>query len=126
MHRILRPEERPLHVLRGIQTKYPRVRTEFHLVFNQDESLSLHEDPSWHQQEYANISTRKPTPQLIEVNPNGTAKTGRVLRFNLTGLIQQDNDRQKPGVPIKVGSQFAAVGPPPNILLSAVSIIQLI
>ena len=122
MHRFLRPDERPLHVLRGIQAKFPRIRTEFHLTFNQEESLSLHEDPSWQQRNYVNISARKPTPQLIEVNPNGTAKTGRVLRFNLTGLIEHDGDVQKPGTPIKVGSQFAAVGPPPNILLSAVSV----
>ncbi|CDS43666.1 myeloid:lymphoid or mixed lineage leukemia [Echinococcus multilocularis] len=117
--RILRTEERPLHILWSIQAKFPRVRTEFHLVLHQDESLSLHEDASSRQQDYANISVRRPAPQLVEVNPNGTAKVGKVLRFNLTGLVQQGGGRQKAGVPIKVGSQFASVGPPPNIVLSA-------
>ncbi|KAH9277536.1 Afadin [Echinococcus granulosus] len=117
--RILRTEERPLHILRSIQAKFPRVRTEFYLILHQDESLSLHEDASSQQQDYANISVKRPAPQLVEVNPNGTAKVGKVLRFNLTGLVQQGGGRQKAGVPIKVGSQFASVGPPPNIVLSA-------
>ncbi|VDK40090.1 unnamed protein product, partial [Taenia asiatica] len=118
-HRMLRPEERPLHILRSIQAKYPGIRTEFHLTLQQDESLSLHEDMSSQQQDYVNIPVKRPTPQLVEVNPNGTAKVGKVLRFNLTGLVQQGSGRQKAGAPIKVGSQFSSVGPPPNIVLSA-------
>lgn len=72
------------------------------------------------QPDYVNISIKKSTPQLVEVNPNGTAKTGRVLRFNLSSLASDEGERSKAGAPIKVGSQFASVGPPPNIILSAV------
>ncbi|KAM7532954.1 hypothetical protein Aperf_G00000122408 [Anoplocephala perfoliata] len=118
-HRILRPGERPLHILRSIQTKFPRIRCQFQLVLQHNESLSLQEEVISPQPDYVNVSVKKPTPQLIEVNPNGTAKTGRVLRFNLSGLLGEEGERSKAGVPIKMGSQFASVGPPPNILLSA-------
>lgn len=107
--------------MRSIQAKFPEIRTEFHLALQQDESLSLHEAASPQQQDYVNIPVKRPTPQLVEVNPNGTAKVGKVLRFNLTGLVQQGGGRRGAGVPIKVGSQFSSVGPPPNIVLSAVS-----
>ncbi|VDM30521.1 unnamed protein product [Hydatigera taeniaeformis] len=116
---ILRPEERPLHILQSIQAKFPQIRTEFHLVSRQNGSISPQEDNTSLQRDYVNISVKRPTPQLVEVNPDGSAKFGKVLRFNLTGLVQQGCGRQNAGVPIKVGSQFASVGPPPNIVLSA-------
>lgn len=66
---------------------------------------------------------KSPIPQLIEVTPNGDVKkTGKALKFSLVGLLQPDRDRLKGGTPIKVGSQFSAVGPPPNIALSTVSV----
>ncbi len=124
-HRYLRPDERPLHLIRAIQSKYPSIKTELQLTFHQDDSLSLHES-SGQEQEYVNVAARpkRSTPQLIEVNPNGSAKTGKVLQFNLVGLIQPEKDRQKGGTPIKVGSQFSSVGPPPNIALSSVSLLR--
>ncbi|VDL56152.1 unnamed protein product [Hymenolepis diminuta] len=118
-HRILRPDERPLHILRNIQAKFPRIRSQFHLVLHQDESLSLQEELISTQPDYVNVKVRKPAPQLVEVNPNETAKTGRVLKFNLSSLVGENGEGNKNRAPIKVGSQFNSVGPPPNIVLSA-------
>ncbi|VDO09966.1 unnamed protein product [Rodentolepis nana] len=118
-HRVLRPDERPLHILRNIQAKFPRIRSQFHLFLHQDENISLQEELISTQPDYVNITVRKQAPQLVEVNPNGTAKTGRVLRFNLSSLVGENGEGNKNGAPVKVGSQFNSVGPPPNIVLSA-------
>uniref|UniRef100_A0A5K3FSM0 Ras-associating domain-containing protein n=1 Tax=Mesocestoides corti TaxID=53468 RepID=A0A5K3FSM0_MESCO len=122
-HRFLRSDEKPLRLIRTIQSTYPQIHTELHLTLHRDESLSLQDDSSPNQ-DYVNLSfnrgkVKRTIPRLVEVNPDGTAKSGKTLRFNLDGLIQPERDKQKGGTPIKVGSQFSAVGPPPNIVLSS-------
>nr|CDS31354.2 Afadin [Hymenolepis microstoma] len=107
-HRVLRPDERPLHILRNIQAKFPRIRSQFHLLLHQDESVSLQEELILTQPDYVNVTVKKQAPQLVEVNPNGTAKTAkqRVWRFNLSSLVGENGEGNRNGAPVKVGSQF--------------------